>query len=174
MVDFIIDSKVRPEELWRLMQHPDLRSAFGNYVPSLSAIQMDMRSSNRAIALVRTPSGEGVGFFGVEWVNPDCIKLSAACLDREGIRGKPALDLARKFINQLFKAGGIIKLVAEIAAENRQSLLIAAALGFTREGVNRASLVYRDRVVDQVYLGLTRSDWNELRRKRQPATTSLD
>lgn len=169
MVAYTIDAKAPAEEIWHFMQRPELRIAFGNVPPSLPAIKLDMQSRSRALALVRFPGGEPVGIVGVEFLNQVCVKLSCASIDSEETRGASALEVARDILDHLFKAG-MIKVVAEIAAVNRPSLVMATALGFKREGVNRASLILGDQVVDQVYMGLTRSEWHGVRRKYGDST----
>lgn len=154
-MDLSLDANVTPEALHFITNHPDVEVMFVGGPPPVSAIKRAMSKPDTAAALVKDDMLI-VGFLVVKHMNIGIVKLSGGFIN--GYRGKAAKDVVARLIDLLFK-NGTIKIVGEVLPDNRQCLQMAYALGFRREGVNRASVIQGNRLVDQIYVGLTLGDW---------------
>lgn len=155
----ILDSNPEPELLVEVMSLPQMRLNFSDSVkPSLDAIQKAMQSPDCALGLFRNEEGKIMGFFCIRWMNPVTVKLSGGFI--EACRGKVAKEAISLLIAALFSRSAVVKIVGEVFEANKASMRMAGALGFRREGLNRQSVMVGGKLVDQVYYGLCRSEWN--------------
>ena len=157
MVTLLLDARISLKEVYEITNHPDIEVMFGAAgPPTMENVKKALTNPNNAVCLAK--AGElTVGFIAIRYMKVNIVQLSGGFIS--GFRGKAAKDAITHFIDLLFK-NGVIKIVGEVLPENKQCLVMARTLGFKREGVNRASIIVGNRLVDQIYVGLTIGDWN--------------
>jgi RimJ/RimL family protein N-acetyltransferase len=158
LVKFWLDPGTPPAVVAALLQHGELLSEDFQGSLSLENVKRIMSSPTTGILVCRvgeTPAG----IIGVRYNNAICVTIVVGFFKQA--RGKAAREFLKLFINAMFKSG-IVKINAEIAVTNRAALWGAGFLGFKREGLNRQGGLVKDKIVDMVYVGLTRGDFKHV------------
>ena len=154
-----IDGNPHPAQVAHLLGHEHLKNA--NFTSVITPEKILQAISRDDVGVVVCKVGDAAaGFIGVRWENEICAKIALGFL--EPARGKAAAQFIRMFLDKLFKNTSVVKVVGEVATNNRACLRLAGLLGFKREGLNRQAAIVDGQVVDLVHIGLTRGDWNGL------------
>ena len=95
-----------------------------------------------------------LGFLSATIITPREARVQVF-VPPEHWKDKPLVKAMRDGIEEFF-LGPLVKLTMSFPAEWKESLSLAARLGFEREGLNKRSFVKDDgTVIDQLYLGRT-------------------
>ena len=166
MVDthrYWLDACANPVEIAAIVSHRQVISTEGEQNITPEKISAAIGSSEVGIIVCRVDNTP-CGYIAVRWLNPVCVKIAVGFL--EPVRGWRAKKLVTIFLDKLFREAGVVKVTGEVGAWNLPCLRIAATMGFRREGVNTLSCLHDGQVCDQIYVGLTRRDWKNVKRLR--------
>ncbi|MGI4846166.1 MAG: GNAT family N-acetyltransferase [Janthinobacterium lividum] len=106
--------------------------------------------------LVTDDSGP-LGVFLVHARGEVCFEMHTCLLPRSW--GVPAARAAQLLAGWAFNETPCRKLVTSVPAYNRRALRFALAGGMRQEGINRASYLRNNELIDQVTLGITKQEW---------------
>jgi RimJ/RimL family protein N-acetyltransferase len=107
--------------------------------------------------LVTLDSGEVGGVFLLHALNSHCFEMHTCLLPHAW--GEQAAAAAQMLAGHVFHELGGEKLVTNVPVYNRAARRFAIAGGMQHEGINRASFMKGGRMIDQVFLGITKQEW---------------
>lgn len=107
--------------------------------------------------LVTLDNGDVGGVFLVHALNGYCYEMHTCLLPRTW--GEQAAKAAQMLAGWVFNVAGGEKLVTNVPANNRAARRFALAGGMQQEGINRASFMKGGKMIDQIFLGITKGEW---------------
>lgn len=167
MIDVQVTQNFDPRVLDFLWKHPQVYSFMGDdFLPPPEQISLaDMSQAVGVSIFVAYVDSFPVGAVSYRR-QPSFVCHDIHCGFIPNARGALAKTAIAKTIDTMFEKGAL-KIVAQATRSQKPVLFLAASLGFQREGVNRLSVVKDKRLVDQIYLGLTKDVWNRRSSLRQ-------
>jgi RimJ/RimL family protein N-acetyltransferase len=77
--------------------------------------------------------------------------------------GRPAAEASQLILRYLFDGARPLadKLISRVPADNPRALAYSLRAGLKPEGVNRASFLRNGKLLDQTWVGITRTEWKE-------------
>jgi RimJ/RimL family protein N-acetyltransferase len=77
--------------------------------------------------------------------------------------GRPAAEASRLILRYLFDGEKPLadKLISRVPADNPRALAYSLRAGLKVEGVNRGSFLRAGKLLDQTWVGITRTEWKE-------------
>lgn len=107
--------------------------------------------------LIRDDQDEVAGAFLVFARGAICFEMHTMILPT--FWGERASRAAQALLAWAFNKTHCQKMVTSVPAYNRAALRFAIANGMRQEGINRASFLRHGHLVDQITLGITKTEW---------------
>ena len=74
-------------------------------------------------------------------------------------RGKQAIEFAKLSLDSMFTETACMKVITHVPEGNPAAYALARRVGMVKEGVNRASIMKNGKLIDQVFLGITKEEF---------------